>query len=319
MSSSFYTAQRELLRELKAMEGCESLLSDAFDTIRRKGAEVAKAGINKTLDTAAVGLSRANTELIKIMGTRRMLISHLYNKAKKDDRAQIDMTFPKSFMHKVTRDGNPDDIVPSVDVMIRNLETIIKYGKDLGAYYHFELALLKDITKIKNTEDAVELVRKLEDLKLPVVKLKTNVNSMSHSEDLPGGYVFSYNEKTGVWQVISDGDYTTTEIDDNYRVSDIVSVFTKLNNLMTLSQEASKLNDSYLKYLKTFNTVVAKSFQHLDSLKGEISTSLLHDLENRLNGNQPAFSFFFGSLPRVMVRLDDYVDTLSSHFSKQFN
>ncbi|EBY9764023.1 hypothetical protein D5W64_12995 [Salmonella enterica subsp. enterica serovar Saintpaul] len=318
-SNTYYHVQRDLVKELKAIEGCESLIGDAFDYIRRQGISFAKAGANKTLDVAANGLSKANTELIKIIGSRRQFVSHLYNKAKKENRVQIDMTFPKSVIKTITRDGNPDDIVPSVDVMYRNLERVIKFGKELEGYYQKELSLLKDITKIKDTESAVALIRKLEDLELPKVDLKSNGNSMSNTEELPGGFVLSYNEKTANWQVVHDEDYSTTEIEDEYRVSDIVSALHKLNDLLSLSQEASKINESYLKYLKSFNTVVTKSFQHLDSLKGEISTSLLHDLEDRLNGNRTAFSFFFGSLPRVMVRLDDYVDTLSSHFSKQFN
>lgn len=319
MSTNYRQASRQLEQHLKDMEGCESLLSDAFDGIRRKGLTVLKAGANKTLDLAASGLQKANTELIKIIGSRRLLISHLYNRYKKDDRAQIDMVFPKTVMLKATRDGNPDDLIPSVEVMNRNVEKVVKYGKELEGYYQKELNFLKDITKIKTTEDAAELIRKMDDLKLPDVKLQSSNNSMSHSEDLPGGYNLSLNKDNGLWHVVSDEDHSATEIEDNYSVADITSLLTKLNTLMSHYQDASKINDSYLKYLKTFNTVVTKSFQHLDSLKGEISTSLLNDLEDRLNGNQTAFSFFFGSLPRVLVRLDDYVDTLTSHFSKQFN
>lgn len=174
-SNGYYHVQRDLTKELKAIEGCESLLGDAFDYVRRQGTSLVKAGANKTLEAAGTGLSKANTELIRIIGSRRQFVSHLYNKAKKETRAQIDMTFPKSVIKTITRDGNPDDILPSVDVMYRNVEKVMKFGKELETYYQRELSLLKDIPKIKNTEDAVELIRKLDDLALPKVDLKSMV------------------------------------------------------------------------------------------------------------------------------------------------
>ena len=318
-SNDFCQAQRDLAKQCSALEGCESLLGDAYGKVKDAGASIGKAVANKAIDATASGLKRANTELIKLLGSRRLFISHLFSKAKKDERAQLDVVFPKTLLAKTTRDGNPDDLIPSVDVMIRNFETIIKYGKDLEAYYNKELELIKNITKIKTTEEAAKLVNRFEELPYPTVKLKEQSNSMSQSEWLPGGYAFGFNSETQRWSFVEDDDFQTTEVEDTLTVADVKSLLTKLNTLTSHYQDASKLTNSYVDHLKTFNTVVAKSFQHLDSLKGEISASLLNDLKDRLNGDQVVFSFFVGSLPKVMVRLDDYVDTLSSYLSKQFN
>lgn len=318
-SNDFRQAQRDLTKHLHTVEGCESLLGDAYGKVKEAGATISKSVANKAVDVTASALKRANTELIKLLGTRRLFISHLFSKAKKDERAQIEVTFPKTLLAKTTRDGNPDDLIPSVDVLIRNVESILKYGKDLEAYYAKELEILKGITKIKTTEDAARLVNRLDELQYPTMKLKEQVNSMSQSEWLPGGYAFGFNHDTGLLTIVDDNEFSTTEVEDTLTVADVKTLLTKLNTLTSLYQDASKLSDSYVNHLKTFNTVVVKSFQHLDSLKGEISTSLLNDLKDRLNGDQLVFSFFVGSLPKVMVRLDDYVDTLSSYLSKQFN
>lgn len=79
------------------------------------------------------------------------------------------------------------------------------------------------------------------------------------------------------------------------------------------------MNVGYIDYMKKFNTVVGESTQHLASLRGEVSTSLLTELVNRLDGNTLVFTVFSGFLPKVVIYLDDYVETLSSHLSKQFN
>lgn len=318
-SNDFRQAQRDLTKQLHTVEGCESLLGDAYSKVKEAGATIGKSVANKAIDATASGLKRANTELIKLVGSRRLFISHIFSKAKKDDRAQIEVTFPKTLLSKITRDGNPDDIIPSVDVLSRNVDSILKYGKELEGYYAKELEILKGIEKIKTTEDAARLVNRLEELRYPTMKLNNQSNSMSQSEWLPGGYAFGFNSETGSITFVEDEEFATTEIEDNFTVADIKTLLTKLNTLTSHYQDASKLSNSYVNHLKTFNTVVVKSFKHLDSLKGEISTSLLNDLKDRLNGDQLVFTFFVGSLPKVMVRLDDYVDTLSSYLSKQFN
>lgn len=319
-SNDLRQAQRDLARQLVSLEGCESLLGDfAKRVVVEAGKSIAKSVANKSIELATIGLKRVNTELIKSLGSRRMFISHLYNKVKKSDQVQFELLFNKTIMLNCTRDGEPDDLVPSVEAMIKNTDILVKYAMDLEVFYRKELQVLKDITNIKTTDDAVKIIGKLDNIELPDVKFTSHSNSMSQSEWLPGGYAYAFNSDNGLWRFAEDEDHSATEVEDSYRVSDVESLLKKLNILVSLYQPASKASATYVEYLKTFNTVVGKSFQHLDTLKGEVSTSLLNDLGDRLNGNQSVYSFYVGYLPKVMVRLDDYVDTLSSYLSKQFN
>lgn len=301
-----------------SVSGCESLIGDTFSKVgaglKRGGEAIGRAAMDKTISA----VKEVNTALIKTMGTRRMFLSHLNSKLSKvDDLGEI--TFNKSLLSSVTQTGKPDNIVHSLETVESNISDVVTFVKDLEAYYNKEFALLKEIKNIKNTEQATQLIQKLDNLTLPTPK-NVDVKEVEESKwFLPGGRSISYVVDSGKFSFNNEESVSATEVTESFAKDDFKQVLILLNKLTDLYKSISDLNVGYIDYMKKFNTVVGESTQHLASLRGEVSTSLLTELVNRLDGNTLVFTVFSGFLPKVVIYLDDYVETLSSHLSKQFN
>lgn len=309
----FHGSLHDLMLIDTRVDGAESLLTGVFDKVMQVGKYAGERTV-VALDGAVKG---ATSGLVKTLGTRRMFIAHTHNRLNKE-MLKDEMVFTSTLLKKVTRNGNPSDIIDGLDDLQKTMDMLKSYLQEVETYYNRELSLLKDVENIKTTEDAVSVVNGLDNLKFPVMRLPHHAGRSSISLDLPGGKTVHFNEdnhKLSLVNIDSPGEEST----ESFAKDDVKSILTKLNKLVESYQFVVKALNHYNDYAKKFNTVVGKSFAQLDSLKGTLSASILADLRSRLEGNAEVFAIYSGFLPKVMIYLDDYVDTLSSYLSKQFN
>lgn len=295
------------------VDGAESLFSDVMGKLKQAGGKVG--------DEALKGISQATksavTGIVKTLGTRRMMIAHLHSRLSKDS-LKSELTFSAALLKKVTRNGDPADIIDGLDDLQKTMELLKGFLQDVEVYSSKELALLERIGSVKSTDDAVRILDGLEALTFPHIKFPTHSGKSSTSDDLPGGKTIWYNEtnnKLTLVNVSTPGE----EITESFAEQNVKAILTKLNKLVEIYQYVVKALNQYESYMKKFNTVLSKSFAHLDTLKGTLSAALLADMRSHLEGNTKVFTLYSGFLPQLMIYVDDYVDTLSSYLSKQFN
>lgn len=295
------------------IDGNESFFSDTLDKLKEAG--------GKATDASLVAIQQASKSamngVIKTLGTRRMFIAHIHNRLGKDN-LKDELTFNSSLLKKITRDGSPADIIDGLKDLQLVADQFKSFLQDVEAYYSKELNFLEKISSIKNTDDAVSILNGMDTLKFPDFKLSNHAGKGSTSLDLPGGKTIWFNETNGK-AILVNVETPGEEVTESFAKDDVKSILTKLNKLVEVYQYVAKALSQYENYSKKFNTVLSKSFAHLDTLKGTLSVSLLSDLRSRLEGNAKVFSLYSGFLPQFMIYLDDYVDTLSSYLSKQFN
>lgn len=296
------------------VDGCETFLSDVLGKLKQAGSKVGEdAG-----ELISKGVRTAKSGIIKTLGTRRMFIAHLYNRLNKDT-LKDELTFNTAFLKKVTRDGQPSDILPALVELQKTMDIFKSFLQDVEAYSSKELALLGRIADIKDTDDAVSILNGLDALKFAEFPLpESNMKNTVSSHMLPGGKMVWFDSRSDKASLVN---FVTPaeEITESFAKDDVKVILTKLNKLVETYQYVVKALDQYENYTKKFNTVLGKSFAHLDTLKGTLSAALLTDLRSRLEGNAKVFTLYSGFLPQLMIYLDDYVDTLSSYLSKQFN
>jgi hypothetical protein len=296
------------------VDGCETFLSDVLDKLKGVGGKATDAGLKAISDASKAAVSG----IVKTLGTRRMFIAHTHNRLSKEN-LKDELTFNSAFLKKVTRDGKPADIIDGLVDLQKTMDLLKSFLQDVEAYSSKELALLGKIDSIKTTEDAVSIINGLESLKFPKFGLPdSSMKNTVRSELLPGGKMIWFDErsdKTSLVNFTSPGE----EVTESFGKDDVKSILVKLNKLVETYQYVVKALNQYDSYTKKFNTVLGKSFAHLDTLKGDVSAALLTDLRSHLEGNTKVFTLYSGFLPQLMIYLDDYVDTLSSYLSKQFN
>lgn len=307
-----YSLQPLILIDAR-VDGAESLLTGIMDKLKEVGSSTGEQAV-VIVGKAA---STAKTGLIKAIGTRRMFISHLNGRLNKDGVVD-EMTFSAGFLKKVTRDGNPRDIVDGLDDMQKTMDILVKHLQEVETFYSRHLKAIEGIQGIKSGDDAIGILDTLDTKKLPKSSFPHHKGDSEVSDELPGGKFIRFDSSKGRYYLESE-DVSASEKTESFAKDDVKSILSKLNKLIETYQYVVKALDHYVDYVKKFNTVVGKSFAHLDTLKGKFSASLLNELNAHLEGNADVFSLYTGFLPKVMIYLDDYVDTLSSYLSKQFN
>ncbi|WNV45839.1 hypothetical protein [Aeromonas phage AerS_266] len=297
--------------------GNESLLSNVFSSVQSSVTTGLKWTVAKSYEGASKALKNASGAIITTLGTRRMAITMIASRAKKNE-LKGEIKFTKEFLSKCSVSGSIENLQEDAELLFSTLDVVKKFEMDLESFYKKELQLLKDITGIKTTEDAISLLHKLDGLEYPSPKFNEQRDSMSTSEVLPGGKYFVFNSEQKQFSVSSD-EVSVKENDTSFATEDVVKLLTTINQGVEFFKAFSNANEKYAKYIIDFNTVVGKSYLHLESLKGNISFNLIRDLESRLKGNVPVFAFYSGFLPKVTLYLDDYVGGVTSFLSKQFN
>lgn len=300
------------------MSGNESLIRDAFSKV---GGSL-KDGLTVVKETSAEKVTSTfktmNTAIIKNIGTRRLLLSHLISRFNKGE-VKDDISFTQEILSKYTQHGHPRELVESLDTTLAIFNNVLNYIRDVEAYYHKELSLLESIKDIKTAEQAVSILKKLDDLKPPVPADPDIKTASEITWVLPGMRGIKYTVSTGKLSFVNVGEVEVGEDSESFAKDDFKVILIKLNKLVDVFKGITDANNHYVDYIKKFNIVVGRSSEHLASLRGEISTSLLSDLISRLEGNTLVFTLYSGFLPKAVIYLDDYVDTLSSYLSKQFN
>lgn len=295
------------------VDGSESLLTDIMGKLKEVSSASGELALNKISEAARM----AKTGIIKTIGTRRMFLSHLNGRLSKEEIAN-EMTFTAGLLKKVTRDGKPSDILDGLDDLQKTMDELVKYLQEVQTYYSRDLKTIEGIKDIGNGDDAIGVLDVLNTKKFPKVNFPEHNGNTVTSTELPGGKFIRFDTAKGRFylenEVVTAGDVT-----ESFAKEDVKSILSKLNKLIETYQYVVKALDHYVDYVKKFNTVVGKSFAHLDTLKGKMSASLLNELQSHLEGNADVFALYTGFLPKVMIYLDDYVDTLSSYLSKQFN
>lgn len=299
------------------IDGNESMLSDIMSSVQVSVKGGVKALGGKLADGFVRTLKESNQALLKAVGARRLLLSTLANRAKKDG-VKEEVTFPAALLKRVTVKGKASDIVPSIKLLEEAIKQVYEYEQGLEACYYRELELLKSISSIKETKDAASLLAKLDSLQHAEPKFPDHNNSMFGSKLLPGGRQFLYNEETCRFS-ISNEDVKAEDETTSFAEGEMVSILGECNRLLETYNTLTKCNDRYAKYIAEFNTVVGKSFSHLEELKGSVSATLLNDLESRLQGDPATFAFYTGFLPKVVLVVDNHVEALTSFLSKHFN
>lgn len=301
-----------------SLSGNESFIRDTFSKVGgslKDGLSViGSAGADKTI----YAFKSANTAIIKNIGTRRLFLSHLISRLGKEEIKE-DIKFNDEILSKYTLTGNVRNLDHSLDKTIDVFSNVLSYVKDVEAYYHKELSLLSSITNIKTTEQAVDIIKKLDDLKHPTPKDVDTKEAQEATWILPGGRGVKYSNTTSILSFVNLDIEKEESSSESFAKEDFKSILVKLNKLVDIFKSISDANNHYVDYIKKFNTVVGKASEHLASLRGEISPSLLSDLVSRLEGNTLVFTLYSGFLPKAVIYLDDYVGTLSSYLSKQFN
>lgn len=314
---------RDAIRNLESMnitvDGCESFIGDAFAKIGSEVKQAAQAAGEVAANKAISGLKSLNTSLIKTLGTRRMLLSNLLSRVNKNEN-KSEIEFPATLLKNYSLNGSPNGLIGGVETATDMFGDILKHCKDLEAYYHTELNLIDDITKVKDTATATALLGRFEKLVYPTPKGADSRNNESVTWFLPGSRAIVYHVDSHKYTFESrDHDKEVSDKKESFAQGDFKELIQKLNELVSVYKGISDATSDYGDYLKKYNTVVGKASEHLSSLRGEVSASLLNDLGSHLEGNTLLFTFYTGFLAKVVIYLDDYVETLSSHLSKQFN
>lgn len=304
--------------------GNESLLSDVFAKVSSN----VKTGVEwtggKMADAAVQALKQANTSILQQLGARKLLLSNLASRTR-NDGIKDSSTLTSSQVRKLTTlEGNdkvtPDNIEDDLVTLHNVISDVLKFQLELETYYQKELGLLKSFSSVKNTEEAVKSIQALDQLTFPTPKFTIKQDSMFLTSVLAGGKQFAFNPDTCKFTVEQadlksiSGDATVS-----FAKEDVLSLLTKVNALVIDYNAVTKANEHYMSYIKEFNTVVGRSFVHLEEIKGQISISLIRDMQSRLEGNPKVFSFYSGFLPKITLYIDDYVEALTSFLSKQFN
>lgn len=302
-----------ILQDIR-VDGAESLFTDVLGKLKQAGSVAGEASINAISQATKSAVSG----IIKALGTRRMFIAHTHNRLNKET-LKDELTFNTAFLKKVSRDGKPSDILDGLEDLQKTMDLLKSFLQDVEVYSSKELSYFERIASVKTTDDAVSLLNGLDALKYPEFKLpESDMKNTVSSVLLPGGKKLRFDNRTDKTTIVS---FTSPgeEVTESFAKDDVKVILTKLNKLVETYQYVVKALNQYESYTKKFNTVLGKSFAHLDTLKGTLSASLLSDMRSRLEGNTKVFSLYSGFLPQLMIYLDDYVDTLSSYLSKQFN
>lgn len=305
------------IKSNELIAGNESLLSNVFSSVQASVTTGLKWTAAKSYEGAVKALKNASGTIVNTLGTRRMAVTLIASRVKKNELKES-FNFTKEFLNKCSSSGESETLQQDVETLFSALDIIKKYEMELEAFYKKELQYLKDIVSIKTTEDAISLIHKLDGLKFPIPRLDQERDSMSASEVLPGGKYFVFNQDQSQFKIDSD-EVNIKENSTSFATEDVIKLLTTINQGLEYFKAFSNANEKYAKYIMDFNTVVGKSYLHLESLKGNISFNLIRDLESRLKGNVPVFAFYSGLLPKVTLYLDDYVGGVISFLSKQFN
>lgn len=302
-----------ILQDIR-VDGAESFFTDVLEKLKQAGSAAGETSVNAISQATKAAVSG----IVKTIGTRRMFIAHTHHRLSKETLKE-ELTFNTALLKKVTRDGNPADILDGLNDLQKTMDLLKSFLQDVEVYSSKELSYLERIASVETTDDAVSVLNgmdalKYPEFKLPDSKMKDSVSSVM----LPGGKMIWFDErshKTSIVNFSTPAEETT----ESFAKDDVKAILTKLTKLVETYQYVVKALNQYESYTKKFNTVLGKSFAHLDTLKGTLSASLLTDMRSRLEGNTKVFSLYSGFLPQLMIYLDDYVDTLSSYLSKQFN
>lgn len=305
-----------LIQTTEVIAGNEGAMQEVFSS----AAQYIKKGSQKLMaeggDVATRAFRNAATTLVKQLGTRKLFISRIVSLAKSQEMKE-NQEFSSDAIRRITSQGDISSISDDLHKLIEAVEGVIKYEKELEAYYQKELSLFKKMSTIKTTAQAVDLINELDRLKLPEEKFSVSSDSMSSNDLLPGGKVFVAKGE-GKLDITSE----EVSVKDNtvsFAKDDVLRILSQLNKLVDLYKQLAKALSSYGDYIKEFNTVVGTAFTALEKVKGEMSINLIRDLQGRLQGNTLLYTFYSGFLPKVTIYLDDYVEGLTSSLSKQFN
>lgn len=302
-----------ILQDIR-VDGAESFFTDVLGKLKQAGAVAGETSVNAISQATKAAVNG----IVKTIGTRRMFIAHTHNRLNKETLKE-ELTFNTALLKKVTRDGKPSDILDGLNDLQKTMDLLKSFLQDVEVYSSKELSYLERIASVKTTDDAVSVLNGLDALKYPQFKLpESSMKNTVSSVLLPGGKMMWFDERSDKTTLVS---FTSPgeEVTESFAKDDVKAILTKLNKLVETYQYVVKALNQYESYTKKFNTVLGKSFAHLDTLKGTLSASLLSDMRSRLEGNTKVFSLYSGFLPQLMIYLDDYVDTLSSYLSKQFN
>lgn len=317
-----FTAEyRQDLRNLSEVSsiinGNEGLLSDIFSSVSHSVLSGVKIAGGHAVDGLVTLFKKANRTMILSYGEYKTQFDRALTKSKEQENDE-GIKFTKTVLAKLTTTGEVDDIKDSIKTLIDTLKEIDKYRLELEGFYQKELSLFSDYKSVKSTEDAVSLIKKIDELKFPSISLKHKSDTMSKSDVLPGGKVVVYDNSKHTYSIDTEA-VTGKESDVMYSNDKVKDLIRQLYDLDEIYRVVSKANDNYIKYLEKFNIVVKDAFAHISGLEGDISTSLLRDLQSRLEGNANVFHFYSGFLPRVMTYVDGVMSTASEFINKQFN
>lgn len=302
------------------ISGNESMLDDIMGGFKSVGGKIADGASEvggKLADGAVKVFNNAATGLIKVVGTRKAFHAHLLKRLEKDE-LKPEIEFSKTILSKISQDGKVSSLVKTVEDLDSTIRVVLSYSKELDTYIRKELDIFKSIKDVKTDDDLRGIIKELTNLKYPSLDFKHKRNSMSESSLLPGGVVLTFHDNEQKAKLLN-ADVTITEVTESFDKDELKSLLNKLITLFPHYHALADVNTKYSGFIKQFNTVVKESFAHLQSVKGDLSTSMVNDLQSRLEGNHKAFGYFTGFLPKVVILLDDYVDDVTSFFSKQFN
>lgn len=313
MKNDLHESLNALIVKNIQIDGCEGLLADFANDVKSAATRGLKYIGTVSSQEMVKALKSANTNIIKTLTSKKTFIGHLKSRLLKDE-LKTDIKFPDSILSKYTFSGKPGELVDGIKTTHKSFSEVLEYVLELEALYSKQLSIVERAAKVSNTEEAVKLIDELSELKHPKPK-----DAEGESWELPGGRSIEFNSDTNRVDFNNGNPVSASSETESFTTGEFKELLTELDKLSDVFKSITKANESYTSYLNKFNTVIGKSTEHLASLRGQISTSVLSDLNKRIEGNTLLFTFFTGFMPKAVIYLDDYVDALSSFVSKQFN
>lgn len=231
-------------------------------------------------------------------------------------------TIIASAVGSLTSDGQWDSFDKDLENVLDTMVLVDKHAVQVMDYLNHTLVECRRFKSVKNNQEVLNIVDKLDELKYPDFKLpERNGNTMSLSEILPGGRVikFSRDKNTDRIEYSMSGTKPSGETAEvNLSRSEMSSIFDKLAQINQHHKKVKQHYEDYLSFIKNWSEMVKLVDSHLSEVEG-LSTHVIAEAEQKLKGNAVALSFYSGLLPRVVNYSGGYIHGVLTSLTKLIN
>ena len=261
----------------------------------------------KALSAFSSSLEAAGKQLSKAFDDNKSYISRVLSSASKAEEHKLKLTATQVAM--ITAKGDPDNLSRDMDLILSHLEMLDKHSKDVLNHLGAQLAAVRKLKDVKDTDDVFAVIDACAKLKYPVFKLPRSSKDVYESELLPGGKEWSFHDPDGSSPKYSmSGDTPAGEgAELTMSKSAASELLNKLDKVNSLHQRVKQAYDGYLEFIRSWSEMVKGVDENLTKLEYRVSKSALKEAEKLLEGNSGALAFYSGFTPRVVGYTDRYI------------